>query len=100
MDNLKVENLDNKKSMLKPVKFANAVTLVSVILQLAYTVKMAIVPNWIHYWMAAMMPGYNLASIETNSIGWGMSLLGVLVMAIIVWVATYAVIWLYNHWDK
>ena len=86
--------------MLKPIKFANAVTAVSVVWQLIYTMKMAVAPSWIHYWMNAMAPGYNLVAIETYQIDWGVALLGTLVMAIMVWVTVFAVIWLYNRWEK
>lgn len=82
--------------MLKPVKFASVVALVSMVFQLGWTAKVAVMPNWAHYWMNTMMPGYNMASIETNSVGWGMALLGVLAVGIIAWVGAFLVIWFYN----
>lgn len=86
--------------MLKPVKFANAVTLVSVIFQLGYTIKMAVMPDWGHYWMRTMMPGYNMVSIETNTVNWGMAIIGVLMMGVLAWVGAFLVIWLYNCCEK
>ncbi|MFH1780790.1 MAG: hypothetical protein ABH841_02200 [Candidatus Nealsonbacteria bacterium] len=86
--------------MLKPVKFANAVAVVSMVFQLGWTAKMAVIPNLAHYWMVAVMPGYNMASIETNTVSWGMAAIGVLIMGILAWIGTFLIIWLYNRWDK
>jgi len=64
--------------MLKPVKFANAVILVSIVLQLIYYfVYVGVVQDYV-----------------------GSVLLNILITTIIVWIFAFAVIWLYNRWDK
>ncbi len=64
--------------MLKPVKFANAVALVLIVLQLLY-----------YFAYIGVGQDYILSA-----------LLNVLITAVVAWVAIFAVIWLYNRWDK
>lgn len=86
--------------MLKPIKFANAVAVVSVAAQVIYTLKMTFVPSWMHYAMNAMMPGYDLTSIQARSVDWFPAFLGFIMVGVVAWVLTFAVIWLYNRWEK
>ncbi len=86
--------------MLKPIKFANAVAIVSAVWQIIYTAKLAVIPDSVHYWIGAMMPGYNLTAIETNQIDWWVAMQGTLIMAIAAWISVFVVIWLYNCSDK
>jgi len=67
------------------------------VFQLGWTIKVAIMPDWAHYWMDTMMPGYNVASIETNSVDWMMAIIGVVLMGVLAWVGAFLVAWLYNH---
>ncbi len=86
--------------MLKPVKFANAVGLVAAFFQLGWTIKVEVVPEWANYWMNSIMPGYNMTLIGTNTVSWGMAIIGVLIMGILAWVGAFLVIWLYNCCEK
>lgn len=87
--------------MLQPIRFANAVTLICVICQIIYLVVVFIAPGLIHLYAASMAPGYNLSAIETTeSPNLNFSLIGVVFMALTVWIFTYFVIRLYNRWAK
>jgi hypothetical protein len=87
--------------MLQPIKFANAVTVVCVICQILYIIFINVVPNLVYTYMASMVPGYNFSSLESKeNINFGLAFLGVILMAVSVWIFTYVVIWLYSRWAR
>jgi hypothetical protein len=88
----------NKK--IKPVKMASSAALVTLVWQIIYIFKTALLPDWIHYFINAMIPGYDLASIQTDRIYWGQALLGALVMGVLAWIFVFVVVWIYNYWEE
>ena len=87
--------------MLQPIKFANAVTVICVICQIIYIAVVALAPELLYLYLGSMAPGFDLSSIESEEgINLGFAFPGLILMAISVWILTYAVIWLYNRWAK
>jgi hypothetical protein len=86
--------------MLNPTKMANAASLVTLVCYVIYLVVLTAFPNLIHIYVSSMAPGYDLSSIESNSMSSGFTLLGAAMMVLSVWVLVFATVWLYNSWGK
>lgn len=87
--------------MLKPLKMANAATIVTVICHVIYLIVLAITPRVIHQYVASMSPGYDLSGIETSDpMGPGLVVLGVIMTGLTVWVLVFVIVWLYNKMEK
>jgi len=86
--------------MLKPTKLANAASLVALVCYVIYLIVLTAFPSLIHIYVSSMAPGYDLSSIESNSISPGFTLLGAAMLVLSVWTLIFATVWLYNSWDK
>ena len=86
--------------MLKPTKLANAAALVAVVCQLLYIIVVAVAPGLLYWYVYSMVPGYDLSAVKSSAaINYGMAIVGLILMAISVWVVVYVVVWLYNKWE-
>lgn len=87
--------------MLQPIKLSNAATLICVVAQLLYIATAAVVPGVVYKYVSGMVPGYDLSVIETTEgVNYGLAFMGLISMAISVWIFVYLTVWLYNRWTK
>jgi hypothetical protein len=87
--------------MLQPIKLANAATLICVVAQILYIVVAAIVPGVVYKYISSMMPGYDLSLVETTEgVNYGSAFVGLIAMAVSIWVFVCLTILLYNRWTK
>lgn len=84
--------------MFKATKLANAAAIVAIVCQVLYIIVVAIAPGLLYWCMRSMVPGYDLSVLESSAgINYGMALVGLILMAVSVWVMVYVVAWLYNR---
>jgi len=88
--------------MLQPIKLANAAALVCVVGQVIYVLLIVLAPGLVHTYVVSLTPGYDLSAIEPRDQGmdYGGALLGVIFVAISIWVWVFATVSLYNRWAK
>lgn len=82
--------------ILHPIKLANAAAFVAISCHVLYLIVFSIAPNPIHAYMASIMPGYKMSSIETIGVAPGMAVFGAAMLGITVWVLVAATAWVYN----
>lgn len=87
--------------MLKSIPFANAVTVVTVVVFIICVLLAYFAPNFLYGIANSWFHGFNLQSVRTatpppvNSV-----IYGLITMAVLTWVTTYVTIELYNRWAK
>jgi len=87
--------------MLKPIKFANAATIIAVVCYIIYMVVLIFTPQLIHTYAESMYPGYDMSVIRaTDNITIGFILTGLVSIALSVWVLVFTTIWLYNRLSR
>lgn len=82
--------------MINPKKIANIAALVGGTCQLLYVAAVYLFPRATHLYVESMFPGYDISLLATRGGNIGLHLLGVLMVAVSVWVLTYIIFWLYN----
>jgi len=88
--------------MLQPTKLANAAALVCAAGQVVYILLIVLAPGLVHTYVVSLTPGYDLSAIEPRDQGmdYGNALLGVVFVAISIWVWVFITVKLYNRWVK
>lgn len=87
--------------MLKPIAFANAVTVITAISYIICVLISYLAPDFVFGIAQSWIHSLNLESIKsTAQISFGSFVYGSVTISVITWVTAYASIVLYNKWAK
>lgn len=87
--------------MLKPIAFANSLTLVGLVLYVACRILALIAPDLLFSIGQSWLHTLNLSSVKAAiPMDFGIFLFGAVTLAIFVWIASYAFAKLYNNFAK
>ena len=85
--------------MLNAKAFAHAVTAVTAVVYVICRLLSVLVPDLLFGLSQAWVHTLSLESMKTNqAISFGTEIVGLVALALLAWVTTYATIWLYNRW--
>ena len=87
--------------MLKPIAFANAFTTVAVVVYVVCRVVSLIAPDFLFGIAKSWFHTFSVDSLKgIVPMDFGTFIFGAVMLALLVWITTYAAASLYNRWSK